>query len=507
MKHSNPPAEMMLLAILYNDPTQYSVIDTYMSEDDFTLNEHRLLWQIFVHLSKVHTGRLTKEHILAAVKELDIDDEDFNELTDDGRYVDKIIYYDASNEEIIDWLFRIKQETYKRRGIDGMKRLCSYLDVTKDEFSDIIQRVEDTILQVGEESHRSKRQSKQIFHDAKDVIFNLADDPVIGADVDLTHWQRAVGSLRNRTVHLVVANTGSGKSQFALRAAMKVARKMPVLYCDSEMDEEMAIVRGFCIIHGIPYDYIAYGLWQKSEGALAEMGYDLRKIANIMQCAAKLNDMANWARFDEIYGKNFHYLNINGMSVTKSLPQVRRWVINALRDRDIGGRESECLIVIDQIKLNDAIELKDAKLQEFQFLGLEMSNLHDFAHKMNVPILVMGQTNAMGDVQGAKRLKDTASSVTKMVTKNRDALKNDMNGNVILIVDKSRHGGLPEHAYINLLFDRANGSIKELGIGGINEDKDSHQHKRSEQVSKEKFDDGPAKDEDKAPDNDEWSGG
>jgi len=507
MRHSNPPAEMMLLAILYADPTQHSIIDSYITEDDFTWEQHKLLWQILVHLARVHTGRLTREHVLAAVKELDINDEQFNDLMEDGRYLDKILYHDTTDEDVTDWLLRIKQESYKRRGIDEMKRLCSYLDVTKDEFNEIIERVEDTVLQIGEDSHRSKKQSKKIFLNAKDVIFSLAEDPVEGASIDLPKWQRSVGSLRNRTVHLVVAHTGSGKSQFALRAAMMAARKVPVLYCDSEMDEEIAIERGFCIVHGIPYDYVSYGLWHKSEEALAVMGYDVRQIARIMKCGAIVSDDANWRRFYEIYGKNFDYLNINGVSITKSLPQIRRWILNSIKDRVPDGRESECLIVIDQIKLHDATELKETKLQEFQYLGIEMSNLHDFSHRMNVPILVMGQTNSMGDVQGAKRLKDTASSVTKMITKNKDDLKRDMNGNVILVVDKSRRGGLPEHSYINLLFDKASGSIKELGIGGLNEDKDKDRHKANKQNGEEKPKEDTGSHEHKGKDDEEWVDG
>jgi hypothetical protein len=462
---------MMLLAILYSDPTQYAVIDTYINDDDFTLPEHQILFTIFKHLSKTNVGQINKEHVLSAVRELDIDEEKFADLTDNGQYLDKIIFYDPGDEDPIDWLLLIKQETYKRRGIDEMKRLSSYLDHTQDPLEDVIQRVEDTILQVGEDSSKSKRVSNRIFKEARDTIMSLAEDPVVGVDIQLPLWQRAVGTLRNRTVHFVVAYTGSGKSQFALRAAMVAAKNVPVLYCDSEMDEEIAIVRGFCIVHGIPYDYIEYGLWNKSDVQLSVMGYEPRVITNIQRCGNILRDRANWDRFDRMYGENFHYLNINGISVTKSLPQMRRWIISYLGDRDHDTRASDCLIVVDQIKLNDSSELRDAKLQEFQYLGIEMSNLHNFAHKMNVPVLLMGQTNAMGDVQGAKRLKDTASSVTKMITKDVEGLRKDMEGNVMLIVDKSRRGGLPEHAYINLLFNKDRGQIKELNIGGIEDDR------------------------------------
>jgi replicative DNA helicase len=495
---------MMLLAILYNDPTQFAVIDSFLTEEDFTLVEHRLLFKIFAHLSQTYTTTIGKEHVLSGVKELDIDEDTFMDATENGSYLDKILYYCPEDEDPVDWLIKIKQESYKRNGIEEMKRLQGYLNQTQDPLEEIIERVEDTIMQVGEESNKSKKVSHQIFENAREIIMGLAEDPVIGININMPLWQKAVGSLRNKTVHFVVAYTGSGKSQFALRAAMEACRDKPVLYCDSEMDEEIAVVRGFCIIHGIPYDYIEYGLWNKPEGALAAMGYEPKQIANIQRCAKVLQDKANWDRFDRTYRKNFHYLNINGTSVTKSLPQIRRWLMTYLRDRDLDSRQADCLVIIDQIKLTDAAELRDAKLQEFQFLGIEMSNLHDFAHKWNIPVLAMGQTNAYGEVQGAKRLKDTASSVTMMITKDREALGKDMEGNVKLIVDKSRRGGLPEHAYINILFNRDRGQIRELNIGGI-ETNDRRQASEPEGDGEDRTDPDPNGNTDS--DDDDWTGG
>ena len=503
-KHSNPPAEMMMLAILYNDPTQYAVIDTYLCEDDFTLPEHKILFRIFEHLSKTHTGAIGKEHVMSGVKELDIDDDAFMDATENGAYLDKILYYCPEGEDPVDWLIKIKQESYKRNSIEQMKRLQGYLNSTQDPLEEVIERVEDTIIQVGEESNKSKKTSQQIFKNASKVIMDLAEDPVVGINIDMPLWEKAIGTLRNRTVHFVVAYTGTGKSQFALRAAMEAAREKPVLYCDSEMDEEIAVVRGFCIVHGIPYDYAEHALWNRSETALVAMGYEPRQIANIQHCGKVVSDKANWQRFDRTYGSNFHYLNINGTSVTKSLPQIRRWLMTYLRDRDLNSRHADCLVIIDQIKLTDAAELRDAKLQEFQFLGMEMSNLHDFAHKWNIPVLAIGQTNAYGEVQGAKRLKDTASSVTMMITKNREALARDMEGNVMLIVDKSRRGGLPEHAYINILFNKDRGQIRELSIGGI-ETNDRRKASESESIEQTGTDSDANGDTDT--DDDDWVGG
>ncbi len=312
-KHSNPPAEMMLLAILYYDPTQYAVVDSYINVDDFTVIEHKMLFTIFKHVAKEQTGRINKEHVLSAVKELDINEEEFADVTDNGQYIDKIIYYSPENEDLVDWLIKVKQETYKRNVIVHMKQKIGYLDHTQDSLEDMMQSVEDDIMQIGEESNKSRNVSKQIFQDAQSVIMSLAEDPVSGINVNLPLWQDAIGKLRNKTVHFLVAFTGSGKSQFALRAAMEAAKYKPVLYCDSEMDEEIAIVRGFCIVHNIPYDYIEYGLWDKNEGILSTMGYTPQAITKIVTCARILKDRANWDRFDSVYGKNFYYLNINGL--------------------------------------------------------------------------------------------------------------------------------------------------------------------------------------------------
>lgn len=465
-RHSNPVAEMMMLAILYNQPSEFSIIDNVLGKSDFTEPLHQMMFRIFRHLYEKDIDSINREHVLAAVDELDIDEQKFINLTDNGLAVDQIIYYNAGHEDIRKWFRIIKTESYKRNGIDELRRLYSYVNTTKDEIDDIIEKVEGTVVRLGESTNNTQHMGDRIFLKAKEVIEELAVNPLTGIDIEFPIWQKAVGQLRNRSVHFFVGYTGWGKSQIGLRAAMKSARKLPTIYLDTEMDAEIATVRGFCIVYDIPYDYIDYGWWSKSRAFLANLGMDNNLIDDIMRCKAVYENQSNWRRFYDTYGKNFIYLDIRGTPLSQSLKYVRRLIMTNVKNRDPESRSPQCFLVVDQIKLQDPSELAAVKLQEFQYLGVEMSKLHDFANDMNIPVLALGQTNAGGEVEGAKRLKNTATSVTILKRKDLEDFREDPQGNYKFILNKSRRGGLREGTYINYQFNVERGRIKELGVGG-----------------------------------------
>jgi len=465
-KHSNPVAEMMLLAILYNQPSEFSLIENVLNESNFTTPLHRTMFRIFHHLYKKDVDSIDREHVFAAVGELDIDEQKFIELTDNGLAVDQIIYYNAAHEDLLKWLRIVQGESYKRLAIDEFRRLYSYVNTTMDDIEDVIEKVEGTIVRLGESTTNTRQMGERIFLKAKAVIEDLATNPLTGIDVGFPIWQKAVGQLRNRSVHFFVGYTGRGKSQIGLRAAMKAARHIPTIYLDTEMDAEVATVRGFCMVYDIPYDYIDYGWWSKSRAHLANMGMDNNLIDDIMHCKAVYENQSNWRRFYDTYGKNFIYLDIRGTPLSQSLKHVRRLIMTTVKDRDPDCREPQCFLVVDQIKLQDPSELAAVKLQEFQYLGIEMSKLHDFANDMNIPVLALGQTNAGGEVEGAKRLKNTATSVTIMIRKDIQDFRDDPQGNYKFILSKSRRGGLREGRYINYQFNVERGRIEELGVGG-----------------------------------------
>lgn len=465
-RHANPVAEMMLLAILYNQPSEYSLIETLLTEADFTEKLHKTLFQIFFYLYQKDVDNIDREHIFAAVEELDIDEQKFIELTDNGLEVDKIIYYDARHEDILKWLRIVKGESYKRALLTECRRIYSYVDSTKDDVEEVIETVESTIVRLGESTTNTRQMGEHIFMKAKEVIAELATNPLTGVDLGFPIWQKGIGQLRNRSVHFFVGYTGTGKSQMGLRAAMKAAKTMPVIYLDTEMDAEIATVRGFCIVYDIPYDYIDYGWWKKSRATLAAMGMADELMDDIERCRKVYENKSSWNRFYKTYGKNFVYLDIRGTPLSHSLKHVRRLILTKVRDRDPESRVPQCFLVVDQIKLQDPSELAAVGLQEFQYLGVEMSKLHDFANDMNIPVLALGQTNAGGEVEGAKRLKNTATSVTIMIRKDIQGFREDPQGNYKFVLNKSRRGGLRSGSHINYEFNVERGRLKELGVGG-----------------------------------------
>lgn len=522
--HANVPAETMLLAIFYNDPTQYSLAEKILGEEDFTTSENKMMFQIFRHIYQTREYKINIETVLSAVRELNIDHDQFDSVTKHGKYIEDVLYYNTESEDVYHWLELVKRETYRRAGINELKHLAAYLDNNGDDLGGMVQRVEDQVLCLGQEAQRGQEVSTRIFEGAQDFFNSLASEPMQGVDIGLPIWQKAVGLLRNRTVHLVVAYTKTGKSQFAVRAGMEAAKEVPVLYCDSEMDEEITTVRGFCYVHQIPFDYIEYGWWGKSPAELRQIEavkhyarYCGKRvddiIVDVQRCGKILKDKAMWYRFDQTYTKHFHYLDIKGVPISKALHQVRRWLLMNVENRDLETRSPQCLVIIDQIKLHDPSELQETNLQEFQYLGVEMSKLHDFAKGYNLPVICLGQTNSMGDVQGAKRMKDTASSVSVMMNKNVGEFSDDPQGNVKLEVQQSRRGALPANAYINLGAKRDRCYFQELGIGGLPEDDDDDhvkaqdRYEKAEQKRAAESASNAQEDEDRIAGDDDWTGG
>jgi replicative DNA helicase len=465
--HSNEIAEMMVLAIIYNYPSEFSIVERSISKEDFTTPIHKELFRIFQYLYNKDFDRIGKEHILSAVIDLEIDADKFRNLTEEGYYLDKILYTGVDGERIEKWASLIAGETYKRRMSEEFRRLYMYVNSTSDEIDDIINYVENSVVAAGEKASTDDYAGEQIFGRAREFIRELAEDPINGIDVRLPIWQKSIGLLRNKTVHFVVGYTGTGKSQFALRAALLAAKKVPVVYCDTEMDAEMAIMRGFCIIHNVPYDFVEYGYWHMPIQKLKDMGIDDETVDQIQKCKRVIENEGNWKRFQKIYGTNFMYLNIIGVPLSQAFKHIRRILLSKIKDRNPDSKHPQAFIVIDQIKVSDPQELKEAQLQEWQQLGFEMSRLHDFANAMNVPVLCMGQTNAGGEVEGSKRLKNTATSVTIFHRKTLRDFKEDKQGNYKLILNKSRRGGVRDGAHINCIMQPERGFIEEVGIGGI----------------------------------------
>jgi replicative DNA helicase len=169
-----------------------------------------------------------------------------------------------------------------------------------------------------------------------------------------------------------------------------------------------------------------------------------------------------------VNGIPYYYCNIAGRPFEEIVAYMRRWVVKEV-GKDENGKTKDCAIFYDYLKLMSAEGLS-SDMKEYQMLGFQMTSLHNFAVKHDLPIGTFIQLNKDGitkegleGISQSDRISWLASSVAIFKRKSDDEMAaTSKYGNRKLIVVKSRHGtshGYNE--YINMKFEGAIARITE----------------------------------------------
>jgi replicative DNA helicase len=275
---------------------------------------------------------------------------------------------------------------------------------------------------------------------------------IVGIPSGYHHWDEALGGLRRKTVNMVGARSGIGKSMMADNIALYVGdqdgqkKPIPVLYLDTEMAKDGHWHRIWANISDVPSKLIETGKFSLNEF----------KKEKVFEAVKHLN------------GLPYYYVNIAGKPFEETLSYMRRWIIKHV-GYDENGRVNDCLIIYDYLKLMDSASLR-GDLKEFQVLGFQMTGLHNFAVKFDVPILSFVQLNRDGIdkettdvISQSDRIVWLASSLSLLRPKSDDEMAASANeGDYKLVVLKSRYGAAHRfHEYINMKFNGSIGRIQE----------------------------------------------
>lgn len=258
----------------------------------------------------------------------------------------------------------------------------------------------------------------------------------VGISSGYFHYDNAIGGgFRRKTVSLVGARVKTGKSLFADNVAMYTAGNLgiPTLMLDTEMTQEDHQTRMLAYYSKVPINTI--------ESAR----FNVNELYKVKEAAAKI------ARL------NYHYESIAGADFEDILGIARRWVI-----KEVGieaGRTNDCLIVYDYLKLMSHSSISN-NLAEHQVIGFQISELHNFTVKYDLPILSFVQLNRDGItkestdvVSQSDRILWLCTNFSIFKTKSDEEIMEDgdENGNRKLIPLVSRHGpGMSEGNYINM---------------------------------------------------------
>ncbi len=465
---TNIAAEKVFLAGVAHHPSKLFEYVEYLDETDFQHAVTRMTFEAIRSLIiNKEAETLTKAKIVAEARALG--HQNYLSATKNGEWVDELFAETITIHEVDAHFLEVKRQSLKDKYSESFQELRDYLSSTDDPLSVMISRVENEIVSKVNILDKGEHAIQDMREGFKDFLETLADDPGhIGLDLGYPIWQERVGHVRNGTITFIVGTTGSGKSQFGMKAACLAARKgLPVLYLDSELKKQDQWIRMAAMIAKVPSEYVETGFWRMTEAELRAHGVnDIETLDEIAACGRRLRDPRLWEAIDKM---PIFYQSISGLSVPDVIPHMRRWLLTHVKP-DRTTRTPQCLIVYDYIKLAMTNEMSRGILQEWQQHGLHVANLHDFANKYNIPMIAFGQTNNEIDegikcVAGGKRISENVDSVSYFKRKTEQERASDGTGTHMVKIFKSRFGRGLWGSYINFNADLRFGEFTEIDIG------------------------------------------
>jgi len=443
-------------------PDIFFQFDQYLTEDDFSVHEHK---QIYYVIKQFYDD--SREDLSIIRFEAKATDVGFTFLCN-NEMVQDLFTMSVTKDDASDSFAKVKKESIRRKYDDALQRLSAYVDDTGDSVGNIVSSVEEGIMEVSSILQYGEHGIINLAAEAEDMIRRLAESPGhLGLDIGFPIWQKHVGELRNGSLHIVISDTGVGKSQWGMRGAILAAKNgIPSLICDSEMNETDQAVRAFGMYMKIPYWILETGYWRLSDDELIERDFketmpEFRQIQN-----ARMR-MGDKEALDVFKTFPLQYVSINGLTVSDAIPFMRQWVMR-YTNIDKENKFPQAFLVYDYIKLATVEEVRSG-LQEYQLLGLNTSKLHDFMQKYHLPGLTFGQTNRDVDdslrcIAGSKRIAELCDSVSIFKEKNPEELQLDPNGNHMVKVFKGRHGKRTGRGHVSIQFNGEIGHMEEIGF-------------------------------------------
>jgi replicative DNA helicase len=317
--------------------------------------------------------------------------------------------------------------------------------ITGDEgIEEIIGLVENPIIEITSAAYKDHSNQTMLVGDKIDeYVQYLIDNPVdyLGIPTGLNRFDEAIGGgVRRKSICLIGARTGVGKSVISTNVALHTAGKLyiPTLYLDTEMDIEDQRNRMLANISGIKINDIAKGKFANS----------FMSKESVMRAANYLKDIP------------YHYMSIAGQPFDNILNIMKKWIHQHV-GVDGNGKTKDCLIIYDYFKLMSSAGLS-AAMQEYQALGFQITKMNDFCIKYDVPCLSFVQLNREEEIAQSDRLQWLATTVAKFQVKSDEEIADDgdQHGNRKIVFLKNRHGsGLDQGDYINI---KMNGSTAKL---------------------------------------------
>jgi replicative DNA helicase len=450
--HNIASEKAVLSGIMSYGKDAYVDVQYLIEEETFTLDKNKIIYKCLTKIMET-ADKVDLTSVLSAAKQLDLDE--YVEKQDVLNHVKHLMRYQIELDNVRGHASKIRKLQFVRETqeglrdiyralceVDGDERVSAILEISESKIREISQKY------VEEDRSAPKILGTDILQYVEHLKENEISDPGLGTCYP-TFDQAIGGGLRRGCVDLVGGRSKSGKSLLADNVALHLTRdNIPVLMLDTEMTTEDHWNRLLANISGEQINDISSSKFTE----------ELEKEKSVENAAKELENLP------------FHYLNVSGKPFEEILSIARRWLLKEV-GYDENGRMKDCLIIYDYLKLMSASDVGN-NMAEFQALGFQITQLHNFCVEYDCPCLSFVQLNRDGmtketedAVSGSDRLiwLCTSFSIFKKKTEEEIAMDGVHAGNRKLIPVVSRHGPGMDDGYICMNMTGALARIEELG--------------------------------------------
>lgn len=451
---ANPASERAVIAGVFNHGSDAFIdVDDIIDVKSFTLEENQIIYSCLKKVFET-SNVVDLPSLLSAAESLGLESSFDNKIPSD--HIRAMSNMDIALENVRNHAVKIKKLEIARDIRSRARRVITNVgDVTGDETVDqLINIGESPFFELSATLNSSVEDKPVSLGDEIDeYICHLEENPssMLGLSSGFTRFDAAIGGgFRRKCVDLIAARPKTGKSMLADNVAMHISSTLgvPVLMLDTEMSKEDHWNRLLANFSGITINDISTGNFVNISGGKERVEQASEKLKNIP----------------------FDYLSIAGKTFEETLSIMRRWIIKKV-GFDENGRTNDCMIIYDYLKLMHSEQINDS-MKEFQVLGFQITQLHNFTVQYDVPCLSFVQLNRDGItkestdvVSGSDRLIWLCSSFSIFKNKSDEEIAEDQgkSGNRKLIPIVTRHGGglADDYDYINVSMQGEVAKIEE----------------------------------------------
>lgn len=363
--------DKILATLMKNTSRVFEVNDVLITEDDFCRDSTQCIYGSIVRLATKH--RKIDPLILDAT----IKKHYPFEYKKHGSYfikrIKKMIKIRPA-ENISQYTAIVVNSAIKKRAVDHLDDL-KYDILQIDDHNELINHLVDktaefTNAQLKAPDVVHMREYFREFIAEKKLM--LAEGGNVGILTGYDLYDEAIGGGHRRgAIDVVAARGKAGKSIYALNKTAYVAKNLPVLYLDTELNKSIQMTRLLSIMSGVSIRSMDRGRFLKKPG--------MKK--KIKRAQKAIKDL------------NFDYQSIKGWSIAKQVSFIRSWFARHV-GRDDRGKMNDAFVILDYLKIMDFGSNKNVR--EWEAIGNQLSTLHDLVNELDTTMLCMAQQNREG---------------------------------------------------------------------------------------------------------------